>query len=114
MLMTDDEIQKKSDAMQTVPNVIVYSSPTCQFCNEVKEYFRIKKIKFTEYDVSVNKEKAAEMIKKTGRTSVPVLDINGTIIIGFDRDAIEVALRRKTPITWDIGARNITFDPFSR
>ncbi len=72
--------------------VIVYSTPTCPYCNIAKGYFTNKGVKFVDYDVSQNREKGMEMIKKSGQTGIPVLDINGKIIVGFDKDAIDAAL----------------------
>jgi glutaredoxin len=61
----------------------------------VKEYLKEKKIKYTEYDVSSDEEKAHEMIEKSKQMGVPVIDINGKIIIGFDKPKIDAALKKK-------------------
>ena len=68
--------------------VIVYSTPTCPYCNLLKDWLTEKKVDFENIDVSVNREKAEEMIKKTGQMGVPVTDIDGKIIIGFDKDQL--------------------------
>lgn len=70
-------------------NVKVYSTPTCPYCNMAKEFLRQKGIEFEDIDVSANNEAAQEMIKKSGHTGVPQIEINGKLIVGFDRDAIE-------------------------
>ena len=57
-----------------------------------KDYLKSRNVEYEEIDVSQDQEKAQEMIKKSGQMGVPVLDINGRIIIGFDRRAIEEAL----------------------
>jgi len=72
--------------------VIVYSTQTCPFCNIAKDFLRANKIEFEDVDVSADPEKAREMMRKSGQSGVPVLDINGRIIIGFDEPAIREAL----------------------
>ena len=74
--------------------VIMYSTPSCGFCRMAKSYFQQNKIPFTEYNVASNSEKAQEMVRKSGQMGVPVIDINGKIIVGFDRAAIDQALKR--------------------
>ncbi len=73
-------------------SVIVYSTQTCPYCNMAKSYLKEKGVEFEDIDVSVNQEKAKEMIEKSGQQGVPVLDVNGTIIIGFDKAKIDEAL----------------------
>jgi len=72
--------------------VMVYSTPTCPWCTKVKEYLKGKNIEFESIDVAADQTKAEEMVKKSGQMGVPVIDINGTIIIGFDQEAIDKAL----------------------
>ena len=72
--------------------VTVYSTKTCPWCDKLKDYLTKKKVKFESIDVGSNQEKAEEMIKKSGQMGVPVTDIDGTIIVGFDQDAIDEAL----------------------
>ncbi|MBW3014119.1 glutaredoxin family protein [Candidatus Woesearchaeota archaeon] len=64
--------------------VIVYSTKTCPYCVMAKEFLKQNKIKFTEKDVSADSAALKEMQEKSGQGGVPVIDINGTIIIGFD------------------------------
>ena len=73
-------------------SVIVYSTPTCPWCVRVKQYLKENNISFLEWDVGTDKVAADEMVKKTGQMGVPVLDIDGTIIIGFDQAKIKTAL----------------------
>ncbi len=73
--------------------VIVYSTQTCPYCNMAKAYFKEKGIEFQDFDVSQDHDKAHEMIEKSGQQGVPVIDVNGKIIIGFDRAKIEEALK---------------------
>jgi len=73
-------------------NVLVYSTPTCPFCTRVKEFLKENNISFTAIDVSSDQEAAEKMVQKSGQMGVPVLDIDGEIIVGFDKDAIKQAL----------------------
>lgn len=59
-----------------------------------KNWFRENRIKYVEYDVARDPRKADEMVRKSGQMGVPVLDVNGRIIVGFDKPKIEAALRR--------------------
>jgi glutaredoxin 3 len=77
-----------------MPGIIVYSTPTCPYCYLVKDYLKEKGIGFEEKDVSKDREAAREMIGKSGQMGVPQIDINGKIIVGFDRDAIDEELSK--------------------
>ena len=73
-------------------DVIIYSTPTCPFCIRAKDFLRDQKVDFTEIDVSSDREKAMEMVKKSGQMGVPVLDIRGQIVVGFDEKKIQALL----------------------
>ena len=73
-------------------NVIVYSTPTCPWCTKAKSYLKSNNIEFAEKDVAQDQEAAVEMVEKSGQRGVPVLDIDGDIIIGFDRENIDKSL----------------------
>lgn len=73
--------------------VTVYSTPTCPWCNVAKEFLKEKNIPFEDIDVSKDQNAAQEMVKKSSQMGVPVIDIDGTIIVGFDRDAIQKNLK---------------------
>ncbi len=75
--------------------ILVYSTETCPYCNMVKEYLKDKDVKFEEVDVTNDQEKAKEMVDKSGQMGVPVLDIDGEIIIGFNQPKIEETLKAK-------------------
>jgi glutaredoxin 3 len=77
-----------------MPGIIVYSTPTCPYCYLVKDYLKAKEIEFEEKDVSKDREAAREMVEKSGQMGVPQIDINGKIIVGFDRDAIDEELSK--------------------
>jgi len=72
--------------------VKVYSTPTCPWCIRVKEFLKENNTEFQNFDVSTDKLAADEMVKISGQMGVPVLDINGTIIVGFDKEKIKLAL----------------------
>ena len=65
-------------------NVTIYSTPTCHFCHLAKDYLNSHGIKFTEHNVATDLEKRKEMIDKTGQMGVPVIDVDGKIIVGFE------------------------------
>lgn len=73
--------------------VKVYSTPTCPWCIRVKEFLREHNVQFEDIDVSTNHQAAQEMIEKSGQNGVPVINIDGKIIVGFDKEAIEKALK---------------------
>ncbi len=72
--------------------VTVYSTPTCPYCIRAKQFLKDNNIGFEDFDVSTDQEKAQEMIDKTGQMGVPVIEIDGEIIVGFDKDTINKAL----------------------
>lgn len=71
----------------------VYSTPACPYCHMAKQFLTENKVPFEDINVAENRTANIEMIKKSGQTGVPVLDINGTIIVGFDIEAIKKALK---------------------
>lgn len=72
--------------------VVVYSTPTCPWCIRTKQYLKDNHIDFEDIDVSNNQEAAEIMIEKSGQMGVPVLDIDGEILVGFDKDRIKELL----------------------
>ena len=74
--------------------ITIYTTPSCGYCNVAKNYFRENRVPFTEYDVSRDQRRADEMVKKSGQMGVPVIDINGRIIVGFNKSEIERSLHR--------------------
>lgn len=75
--------------------VVIYSTPTCTYCTMAKNFLKENKILFKEIDVSKDRKAAQEMIKKSGQMGVPVIDIDGNIIIGFDKGALKNYLKLK-------------------
>lgn len=75
--------------------VKVYSTPACPWCNVAKQFLKDNNIPYEEINVAADSAAAQEMVEKTGQRAVPVLDIDGKIIIGFDKEAIKKALNIK-------------------
>lgn len=73
----------------------VYSTPACPYCYALKSYLKDRGFEFEDIDVSLDREAAKEMIMKSGQMGVPVADINGQIVIGFDREKIDELLSNK-------------------
>ena len=72
--------------------VTIYSTPTCHFCHLAMDYFDEHKIAYTEYDVAADIQKRKEMVDKSGQMGVPVIDIDGQIMVGFNEEAMAKAL----------------------
>ncbi|MFQ5952640.1 MAG: glutaredoxin family protein [Candidatus Omnitrophota bacterium] len=72
--------------------VVIYSTPTCPYCIRTKEFLKDNNVEFEDIDVSSNQDKAQEMVQKSGQMGVPVLDIEGEIIVGFDKEKISQIL----------------------
>ncbi len=73
--------------------VKIYTTPTCPWCKKTKEFFKENNIEYEEIDVASNKEAQKEMIDKSGQMAVPVIDIDGTIIVGYDVEKLKQALK---------------------
>ena len=71
--------------------VTIYSTPTCPYCRMAKEYLKNKGIAFTDIDVSSSRERAQEMIDKSGQMGAPVIIIDDKCITGFDKEALDKA-----------------------
>lgn len=69
-------------------NVIIYSTQTWPWCTKVKDYLDSKNVSYVDYDVAKDRDKAMEMVKKSNQQGVPVLDIDGDIVVGFDQNKI--------------------------
>jgi len=75
--------------------VKIYSTPQCHFCHLAKNFFKENDIEFEDIDVSTNREASQEMIEKSGQMGVPVIEINGKIIVGFNVSEIKKELKLK-------------------
>ncbi len=68
--------------------VEIYSTPTCHFCHLAKDFFSEKGVKYQEYNVATDLDKRREMVEKSGQMGVPVIDIAGEVVVGFDEEHI--------------------------
>lgn len=73
--------------------VKIYTTPTCPWCVKAKTYLKSKNVPYEELNVAEDEKAQEVMIEKSGQRGVPVLDINNTIIVGYDVDAIDQALK---------------------
>lgn len=73
--------------------ITIYSTPTCVYCKSLKEYFTEKNIKYQEVDVAANEKELEKMVAISGQMGVPVTDIDGEVVIGFDRARIDQILK---------------------
>lgn len=73
----------------------VFSTPTCPYCVTLKQFLKEKGFEFEDIDVSQDQKAAEEMVQKSGQRGVPVVEINGEIVVGFDRDKISKLLNIK-------------------
>ncbi len=74
-------------------NITVYSTPTCPYCKLVKEFLKEQTLAFTDVDVSSDSEAAKHMVKLSGQMGVPVIDVGGQIIVGWNKNALEEVIR---------------------
>jgi glutaredoxin 3 len=73
-------------------NITIYSTPTCVYCNLAKTFLKSNNFNFTEYDVASNLDKRKEMIDMTGQMGVPVISIDGEVVVGFDEPKLKSVL----------------------
>lgn len=78
--------------MKKQKTVKIYTAEWCYWCNKTKEFFEVNNIDYEEKDVERVPGAAEEMVMKSGQTGIPVIDVEGTIIIGFDKEALRKAL----------------------
>lgn len=75
-----------------MPKIKIYSTPTCPYCVTLKEFLKSKSIAFEDVNVASDAQAREEMIQKSGQMGVPVVDIDGEIIVGFDKERISKLL----------------------
>ena len=73
-------------------DVKVYSTSTCHYCKMVKDHLTTKGIPYQDIDVGNNSDMADEMVKISGQMGVPVVSIDGKIVVGFDKEKIDSLL----------------------
>lgn len=83
---------KANDNEKPQKRVTVYSTPSCSWCNTLKTHLRKNNVRFTDIDVSKDQKAAEAMVKKSGQQGVPQTDINGQLIVGFDKQKINMLL----------------------
>lgn len=76
-------------------NVTIYTTPTCHFCHQAKEFFKENNIEYTEKDVAADLDARREMVEKTGQLGVPVIEVDEKIMVGYDHDTLAEALGMK-------------------
>lgn len=73
-------------------NVTIYSTPTCGYCHMAKEFFSRNNVTFEEKDVASDMEARQEMLEKSQQMGVPVIDVDGTILVGFNEPKLRELL----------------------
>lgn len=66
----------------------IYSTPSCSYCRMAKDFFEDNNISYEDVDVASDEEAREELVKKTGKMEVPVIDIDGELMIGFDEEKL--------------------------
>lgn len=72
--------------------VKIYTTPTCPYCLMAKNFLKQNNIEFEEIDVSINEDVAMEIVKKSGHIGVPIIEVNGSYIAGFDEEELKKKL----------------------
>jgi glutaredoxin-like YruB-family protein len=75
--------------------VTIYSTPTCVYCKMAKEFFAKNNVSYEEFNVASDMKAREDMVNKSHQLGVPVIDIDNTIVIGFDQKTIEGLLGLK-------------------
>jgi len=88
-LLSEIEISYEDDAEAVGQEVTVYTTPTCQYCDAVKEFLEDKGVNYDEIDVSDDREAAQELMDETGQKGVPQTEIDGEYVVGFDTEQLE-------------------------
>ena len=74
-------------------DITVYTTPTCGYCHAVKGYLKSKNLDYSTKDITTDSDAYQEILDKSGQLGVPVLDIAGKIVVGFNRPVIDILLR---------------------
>lgn len=81
--------------MKRMPKVTIYSTPTCPYCLKSKEFFKKNNVEYEEIDVSRNEAALQDMVERSGQMGVPVIEIDGRVVVGFDRPKLSEFLGMK-------------------
>ncbi|MBI2143875.1 glutathione S-transferase N-terminal domain-containing protein [Candidatus Woesearchaeota archaeon] len=76
-----------------MPDVTVYSTPTCPWCERAKAFLKENNIQYSEVNVAADQKALQHMVDKSGQMGVPVIEIDGQFIVGFDKNAMKKALK---------------------
>lgn len=74
------------------PKVILFTTPSCTYCRTAKQYLRQRGVRFKDIDVSRDASAARDMVRRSGQSGVPVIQIGSKVIVGFDRPKIDSLL----------------------
>ena len=74
--------------------VVIYSTPTWPYCKRAKEYLSRRGVSYIEHNVALDRDKAKEMIQKSGQMGVPVITINGEVVVGFNQTLLDKLLSK--------------------
>lgn len=88
-------VPKNQEEGKPARNVIVYTTPTCSWCTTLKRHLDVHQVRYREIDVSKDQKAAEAMVRKSGQQGVPQTEINGQVIVGFDRERINRLLEIK-------------------
>lgn len=75
--------------------VIIYTTPTCAYCKMAKQFFLANKIQYQEHNVVEDEKARAEMVERSHQLGVPVIDVNGEVVVGFNREELARLLNIK-------------------
>ncbi len=77
------------------PKVTIYTTPTCVFCRMAKAFFKSHNVAYEEKDVATDLQAREDMVRKSGQLGVPVIDVGGEIVVGFDQGTLSRLLKVK-------------------
>jgi glutaredoxin-like YruB-family protein len=83
------EGEPMTDDKKKYPRVLLFTTPSCSYCRLAKNYLRQRGVPFKDIDVSRDAVAARDMVRRSGQQGVPVIDIGGKIIVGFDRPKLD-------------------------
>ena len=75
--------------------VTIYTTPTCVYCRMAKDYFKTNNVEYTELNVATDEAARNAMVEKSGQMGVPVIEVDGNIVIGFDQELLADLLKKQ-------------------
>jgi glutaredoxin 3 len=72
----------------TAKNVVIYSTPTCHFCHQAKDFFKENDVTYTEYNAAGDAQRRQEVLELSGGLAVPVIVVDGEVSVGFDKELL--------------------------